>query len=584
MGDYLVVSCRPGDAAARLLSLELAQRAEQEGMALSEPAPHAWLAVRGPAAPGLRRIGGWTLIGDVLDRRSPILPDTAPDDPWDYERKLVARFWGRYVGIRWDVQGQPAALLRDPSGALECVAWSQAGLTVICSSPQDWFIRRLRPDWSINVPAVAAAVHTPLAGTGALLLRGPKALEPGAVQPFPLSEPPAAIWRPVDFARLSLDPAPSTGSAMSRLRDVVDEAVSGLAGLGGPMAMEVSGGLDSSIVAASLVHEDRNAGPWIHAYGSTPESDERSFVRLLGRALGFDPLCVPHQTAPMDRTWFDAVSSGFRPGLNGMDLVQDRAWGRHIRAAGASAVMTGKGGDSILFQGANVNVFTDLWRAKGWRALAWPDLQELAAANEISIWTMLRTARRDRRGGPRPLRRAHPILAPLPAPLSLHPWLRDCETLGPAKTFQIAGVIDGVSHHGPSALNRAVDVRHPLCAQPVVEACLQLPTALLALGARDRGLARQAFRDRLPPEIAGRRSKGEMTRIYGRMVSDNLDFLRPWLMEGRLAALGVIDYEAADAELTPEALMWRGRYADILTAAAYEGWVRCWERRLGPAG
>ncbi len=74
-----------------------------------------------------------------------------------------------------------------------------------------------------------------------------------------------------------------------------------------------------------------------------------------------------------------------------------------------------------------------------------------------------------------------------------------------------------------------------------------------------------------------------MTRIYGRLAADNLDFLRPWLIEGRLAALGLINRAAAEIELQPEALVWRGHYAAILTVAAYEGWVRTWEARLGPA-
>ncbi|WP_371514672.1 asparagine synthase-related protein [Brevundimonas denitrificans] len=68
----------------------------------------------------------------------------------------------------------------------------------------------------------------------------------------------------------------------------MDEAVGGLAGLSGPLAAEVSGGLDSSIVAASLVrHAPEAVCLWLNATGSTPESDERAYARLLGRALGF---------------------------------------------------------------------------------------------------------------------------------------------------------------------------------------------------------------------------------------------------------------------------------------------------------
>lgn len=216
------------------------------------------------------------------------------------------------------------------------------------------------------------------------------------------------------------------------------------------------------------------------------------------------------------------------------------------------------------------------------RLLRHPDVATLAAANETNVWSMVRRARRHHHDSHRQPMRDAGLLAPrddAPAP---HPWTRDCDGFGPAKFLQILGVADSVGRHGPSLVTEAVDVRHPLCAQPVIEAGLAIPTPLLATGGRSRGLARYAFADRLPTAISERRSKGDMTRAYGRMIVDNLAMLRPWLMEGRLAANGVIDPAAADAELTRERFLWRGRYSAIMVAAAFEGWARAWERRLPP--
>lgn len=584
MGDYVLVCRPPGDPAAEAFSADLAHQARRQGLTVSDLNPHAWLALRGPVLPSRLQVGGWVLFGDVFNRRAPTLPLRCDGDPWDYERKMVARFWGRYVGVLFGARDQITALLRDPSGALECVTWSHAGLTFVCSSAEDWLVERLRPDWRINVERVAHAMHDPLAGTGVLLLDGPVALQPGTVQPLPVAGPAHVLWSPSEVAAKSLATAPSADEAMTQLRTAVDDAVIGLAGLPGPMACEVSGGLDSSIVATALMHHAPDAvGLWINTYGSTPESDERPYVETLERALGRTIRRVPHATGGMKPAWLEAISGGFRPGLNALDHFQDLAWAKEINAAGALAVMTGKGGDSILLQAATMDVFADVWQAKGWRALGYPDLVELAASNEVSVWSMVQNARRHRRDGHRPPQRNHPLLRQRSGDVAIHPWLNDLGSFGPAKAFQIAGVADSVSHHGPSALTRNVDVRHPICTQPVIEACLSLPTSLLTVGGRDRGLARRAFRERLPATIVDRRSKGEMTRIYGRMVVDNLNLLRPWLIEGRLADLGVIDRAAAEAELTPEALIWRGHYAVILTAAAMEGWVRTWERRLGSA-
>lgn len=129
-------------------------------------------------------------------------------------------------------------------------------------------------------------------------------------------------------------------------------------------------------------------------------------------------------------------------------------------------------------------------------------------------------------------------------------------------------------------LSRVVDVRHPLCAQPVIETCLSLSTPLLTVGGRDRGLARLSGRGRVPDLILDRRTKGSMTRVYGGMILDSLDFLRPWILDGRLVDLGVIDGAAAEKALTPDELMWKGAYGAIIMAAAMEGWVRTWEDRL----
>lgn len=584
MGGYLIVCRTPGHAGSEALSAELAQSAQKQGMAFTALNPHTWLAVRGPAPPRCLQVGGWILLGDVFNRRSPVLPVTGPADPWGYERKLIARFWGRFIGVLFGENDQLACVLRDPSGAYECVTWTQDGLTLVCSSADDWLIGRLRPPWRINVERLHQALYCLVTGTGELLLDGPTALEPGTLQPFPLTRHAEAIWRPADVARRSLEAAPSPDEAGEQIRSAIDEAVAGLSSLPGPLAAEVSGGLDSSIVASSLVrHAPEGVHLWLNAYGATPESDERTYVEALGRVLGFDPSVVPHATGVMNDDWRRAMSGDFRPGLNALDHPQDRAWAGRISDAGAVAVMTGKGGDSILFQAATTDVFTDLWQARGWRALGYPDLTELAAGNEISVWTMIRAAWRRPFATSDALMRDHPLLSPLREDAAVHPWLVDLEDFGPSKVFHIAGVADSVSHHGPSCLNRTIDVRHPLCAQPVIEACLALPTSLLTIGGRDRGLARRAFRERLPAAVVDRRSKGEMTRIYGRMILDNLHFLRPWLIDGRLAALGVINRQAAEIELTPEALIWRGHYAVILTAAALEGWVRLWEDRLGPA-
>lgn len=581
MGEFLIVGRSPGQKDQVALRSDLRDRAIREGFAVVDLNPQAWLAVRGPHPPKTVAIADWVLIGDVFDRWLPALPKVSASDPLAYERKLMSRVWGRYIGVQLHPDHSLRAVLRDPSGALECVAWSQDGLTVICSSVQDWLIRRLRPGWRIDPDRVAEALRDPIPATGQLMLIGPTALEPGTLQSFPLDRPAEVLWSPIDHARRSLGPASSVEAAAAGLRSAIDETVKGFASLPGRSAAEVSGGLDSSIIAASLVHAGARPSLWLNAFGATAESDERTYVAALARRLSIRTTSVPHATASMTLDWLEGLSPDFRPGLNAMDLPHDLDWADRLGKAGVSALFTGKGGDSVLFNRATSDVFMDAWRRSRRAALTSADTFELAASNEVSIWTLIARARDHARTGTTYPRRAHPMLPPLPGPPPSHPWTQGWEAFGPAKAMHIASLADNVARHGPSALSRTIDLRNPLCAQAVIETCLALPTSILTTGGRERGLARLAFADRLPPEIVDRRSKGDMTKIYGRMILDGLDVLRPWLLDGRLAALGVIDRAEAEAGLTREALVWHGRYSTIMVAAAFEAWVRTWEARLG---
>lgn len=580
MGEFLIVGRGPGQKDQVALRNDLRARATTEGFALADLNAQAWLAVRGPHPPRIVTVADWTLIGDVFDRSRPSIPKIPASDPFSYERKLMSRLWGRFIGIQFHADHSVRALLRDPSGALECVAWEQDDLTVICSSVQDWLIRRLRPGWRIDPNRLAEAVRDPIPATGRLMLVGPTALEPGTLQPFPLDRQAEVLWSPIDHARRSLGPEPSIEEAAADLRSAVDETVRGFASLPGRSAAEVSGGLDSSIIAASLVHAGARPSLWLNAFGSTAESDERAYVDALARKLSIRTTSVPHATAPMTTAWLEGLSPDFRPGLNALDLPHDLDWADRLGKAGVSALFTGKGGDSVLFNRATSDVFIDAWRCSRRDALTSTDTYELAASNEVSIWTLIARARTHARTGTPLPRRSHPMLPPLGGPPPSHPWTQGWDAFGPAKAMHLASLADNVARHGPSALSRTVDLRNPLCAQPVIEACLALPTSVLTIGGRERGLARLAFADRLPQEIVDRRSKGDMTKIYGRMILEGLDVLRPWLLDGRLAALGVIDRAEAEAGLTREALVWHGRYSTIMVAAAFESWVGTWEARL----
>ncbi len=586
MGDYLIVGEKAESSVAGARSTALRDQCRAEGFTLQNLGPRVWLAARGPRPLTTLTVGAWILVGDVLNRSHRRLDPASDIEPHSYEKKLFSRFWGRFVGVRLRGEGIDAAL-RDPTGSLECVTWHDDDLILVASDIPGWIAHTLPTSTRIDFNRVGEALVDPLRVWSELLLDGPRAVLPGSIMALPAEHPGALLWRPDNFACRSdrWDIAPT--AAADLLRTSIDEAVAGLSSLSACIGCEVSGGLDSSVVAASLATAARDkVRLWLNAWGEDPGADERRYVDDLAHRLDIAPICVARPQGVLSEADLLSLSQSVRPGLNALDGSYDAAWAEQWRSAGVDAVMTGKGGDSVLIQAATADVFTDRYRAQGWRSILSPDLAELARLNQRSVWSLIAEAR----GGPgtlpsgdsagpdwvRPAMRAEQSD---PA----HPWLAVAPLTGPARTHQIAGIASGVSFSASSHQTAIVDVFHPLLAQPVVETALSLSPSQLTLGARDRGLVRRAFANRLPPSIIHRRSKGEMTAFYGRLLARSLPVLRPWLLDGRLAREGMLDVATLDQTLKPEVLLWRGGFGEIMIAAALEGWVRVWENRLGQA-
>ena len=70
---------------------------------------------------------------------------------------------------------------------------------------------------------------------------------------------------------------------------------------------------------------------------------------------------------------------------------------------------------------------------------------------------------------------------------------------------------------------------------------------------------------------------GDRERVFGRQAAASIPFLRDHLLEGRLAARGLIDRGRTEALLDPDRLLWNGSVPDFTMAAVTESWVRRWE-------
>ncbi|MFZ5685692.1 MAG: asparagine synthase-related protein [Pseudomonadota bacterium] len=547
--------------------------------ALRWPGLEVWTA-RGRRT-SVRELGPQcVVIGDVLDRRSGAaarLPGL-PDRPEAAARRLRDDTWGGYLALLRDPSDRGALwAYREPSGTVDAFAWRLGQVTAIADD-----IDRLAPgfapaDLALDWNAIAAIVADVYATGHLSPLAGYAAVAPGDLLRLDRpGQPPVPVWRPADHAR-NLG-----GASAAELRQAVVGVVGGLAQAHERILVDVSGGLDSSIVAAALAAAGSagRVAAAVNHYPAEAEGDERAWAEAVCARHGLPFEAVPRCGAPLEEADFAELARQIGPALAGVDVPRDRAAGTLARRHGASALFGGQGGDAVFFQLPSAQVARDLLQARGVRGLADPLLPAWARWLRRSYWSVLAEALRPPRAASPPGWRA--LLGPRARGLSApeHPWLRDLDGLPPAKRLQVKAIV-GVSHHhwGRARRSRAAEVVQPLLAQPLVELCLATPAWRHVAGGRDRALARCAFAGDLPPEVTQRRSKGALAVHYARRVAASLDFLRPHLLDGVLADAGVLDRAAMDAALTPQALIWSADAARLTRAALVESWVRYWQGR-----
>lgn len=477
-------------------------------------------------------------------------------DPLRAER-IVQGHWGRYVLIR-RAAGE-AAILRDPSGALEAVAWGKAGVTVVAPSAPPALDALLPDELAVDWDSLGRLLHRGGSFRHELALTGFYPIAAGALASVTgASGASFQVWTPGKIYRAARH------EARPDIREVVDRTVRALAGEG-RWLMEVSGGLDSAIVACALGDLQRSrVSAWVNHYVDDPEGDERTFARPVVERHGHVLTEVMRRGVTLSKARLDLSAHGFRPAINDLDTDYNDDIAARLDVSGACGSMTGQGGDAVFFQMPSYLVAMDEVFERGLMA-RFTVLHQTARWTGQSLWpaAWLKAWKAHRRGSAK----------------WEHPWLDDLKGVPPGKSLQIAALVNCQTFHGLAVRNRPGPSVHPLLSQPVIEAGLALSSVELTSGGRDRAAARAAYEDVLPPAIFSRRSKGELGKFYGEAVASNLPFLRGFLLEGRLAQAGLLP-PSFGSELTREALLWRGGFSRLISLALTEAWLRRWQMRI----
>lgn len=527
-----------------------------------------WTAPDTPIVPAAD--GTHILVGLMFDRATGARLSTLPG-AGDAKRIIEDR-WGAYV--LFSCEGRSHAVLRDPSGALPVYYGSLGELEVYGSDAgllEAAWPEAFRPDldfirhW-LTFPFLRAA------RTGA---EGVRELPPGTWRRV---DPPhrrlVEAWSPFTFT----DPSfaiTSFDEAAARLRDEILRTVPALVTTNGEVAVQLSGGLDSSIIAAALWNADTSFRAITFATLG-PDGDERRFARIVAERCQVELVELMEETA---RPNLDiGRTNPLRPPPNPLLQPLHRAVALQLAHCGAGTVLDGAGGDNIFCSLNTASPAIDAFKRSG-SATALRTLREAAQVHGSTFWTAARSAvRRMRRGAPSKWPRdtmflAAGAVATRPEP---HPWLAPHPSLGPGKADHIR-MIAGIHHFLPDPAPLTPAALHPLLAQPLLELCLRIPSWLWVAGGRDRAVARQAFRGMVPDAILDRRGKGTLESMFLKGYMAERPRLERFIAEGELAERGIVDGPAVRAYLRCDEEPRDLGYVRVLEIAAAEQWLRSFD-------
>ncbi len=581
---YLVAAFAPAEPPAPWLAVPSDLR-----LAHAVPGLSVWVSSRQPGLQVIPVGPSAVLIGDVFETHPLSGSASRRFDPSSLRdltveqtcERLLRGGWGGYVLISHSPQ--VTAAFRDPSGALDCLTWRRDAARFFASRLTRGLDPLLPSSASIDWAVVAHQLRDPLAVSGASAVRNITAVAAGGLWSAEAGGLGHArqLWRPSEVASAGykgvIRPA-------DLLRQRVQSCVATLAEPHQRLLGEISGGLDSAIVAAALMQADLNrASPqsirWINYATVDLEGDERLYARAVAEQLGLQLAERVRPELVYTKEGLAAVGTDLRVGLTALDPDYDAGLVDQAADHGADALITGQGGDAVFLQMAGAEALADRLRLSGRL-----DLAELLAHSRrwrTSIWRTLGVAV-GRAACPSRQRNTPPAyLADRTATGSPpHPWLCDIRGLPAAKAVQIEALVASQNVFGPSQRSRAMTCLHPLLSQPIVELTLSIPSFELTRGGADRALARDAFASWLPAVLRDRRSKGSLQAFYGRAVAASLDVLRPWLLDGVLAQEVLLRINRLEPLLDPDLLIVKDVYVDVLHVAAVEAWVRGWSERL----
>lgn len=459
---------------------------------------------------------------------------------------LIEGYWGGYVAVLPQPDGA-VDLLRAPLGDLPCYL-SMRGAAAFFSSSARLLGALSGAKPRVSWPALARHMAFPMLRRPETCLEGISEIPGGDRLTLGQGEVErTTLWSPWDWTvreKMRSDPAEAEIELYRVAHACVTTAVRGH----GPVMLKLSGGLDSSIVAACLA---RSKAEFSTITLATPEpsGDERDYARLVARHAG-----APLVEAMRDPAVFKLECSTSRnlprPSIPSFRQESDRLTHAAAHASGARLIVDGGGGDNVFCALQSAAPVADcLLMRTGWPMFGATakSVASLANVSTVQVWHAgIKRALDGRRHHRWPADRRFLSLeaaASLPAQAP-HPWLEVPHGALPGRAAHVGLIAAAQSYVEGSDPDVELPLLSPLLAQPLVETCLRIPSWHWFSDGLNRAVARGAFAADLPFEIVNRRSKGTPDAFVAAIFEQNRGHIRDRLLDGALAREGLVDPDA----------------------------------------
>lgn len=527
---------------------------------------------------GITQAGSHAIVGELFDRGS-TRPETALDDAaWtaiarSRGERLIERYWGSYVAFTTD--DRCMAVVRAPMGDLGCYHARDGGVLLVASDLA--LLSDLGCRFTVDPGALARHIAYPEWRRSETCLGGVEELRGG--DRLLVSADGAdreTLWSPWAFVgrdRMIDDPV----EAARAVRNAVHLALRARVAGHDRAVLLLSGGLDSAIVAASLKATGTEV-IGLNLIGDDAASDERRYAEMVARATGVELL-----TRKFDADRIDVSRSGAAhmpyPVHRCFTQAQDSVAAETAERCGADLLIDGGGGDNVFFASRTVSILADCLATGGLDRRFWSAAQALGDLGQTGTWALAwRAVHRAWLRSPAP--RQPPAVAFLSdasrsivADAVAHPWFVPPDGVLPGRASHVALLAPAqnlVEAINAQALQHAIS---PLVSQPVVEACLRVPSWRWLAPGRDRAIARSAFAPDLPEAIVSRRSKGTPTGFVAALFDRHRRTIRDMLLGGKLADFHLIDERKLSLALSARGPVRDLRFVRIMELVDAEAWA-----------